>query len=74
MKITIEHEINGLNLKAGETLTVWLNDGTNTPIQVELRVLPNGKPQIFLTRQNMHVINSFNEWTPMDHFLNQKSG
>lgn len=46
-KIKIEKEIKEITLHPSEYITIWLDFGGPEKIQVELRVTPKGKPEIF---------------------------
>ncbi len=49
-----------------ETLTIYLR-GYGTENQVELRVLPNGKKQIFLSKDTEIELCCFDDWKDMDN-------
>ena len=66
--ITINKEIDNINIYPGETITLWLNmDGKLHPIkhvfQMEIRIKDNGEPEIFVhLNQLQKQIKDFDEW------------
>jgi hypothetical protein len=64
--LKIEHTLSSLSLNHGEEITLYLSNNNGMPIQVEIRVMPNGEPQIFLKPQHMNVVRSFEVWEPME--------
>lgn len=65
MKINIEHKLDSLTLKAGDMFTIYLQNDKGQTIQVELRVMPDGEPQVFLKDKYMNIIHEFENWMPM---------
>lgn len=61
VKINIDYDIESIKVKPGEYITVYMFNSKGNTVQVELRVLPNGEPQIFL--DNMNIIKDFEAWT-----------
>ena len=65
MILNITHDLESLNLKRGEYLTIYMFASKDKIVQVELRVLPNGKPEIFLTKDNLNIVKDFDNYEPM---------
>lgn len=59
--------IDSVRITPGQTLTVWLvtNPVDASATQVELRVLPDGRPEIFSTAPENIKFQSFDFHTPM---------
>ena len=57
-QIDIRKDIKELTLRRGEVLTVWLFDGKDM-VQVELRVTPDCKPEIFCDKT---IIKRYKDW------------
>lgn len=59
-------KVENLNIYPGECFTLWMNkhgrSGEREAIQVELRVTPAGRPQIFTTLSEAQVAD-FKDWT-----------
>ena len=54
--IHISHRVEEIRLGPGEVVTVWLNGA-----QVELRVLEDGKREIFFTNESIQT-HTFDAW------------
>lgn len=65
MILNITHNLESLNLKPGEYLTIYMFASKDKIVQVEIRVLPNGKPEIFLTKDNLNIVKDFDNYEPM---------
>lgn len=76
---SIEVAIDQISIRNGQVITVFLFDkdasmndesklrfGEPSHIQVELRVLPDGKREIFISDLNKVEIKPFSQWTPID--------
>ena len=62
-EITITHKISSINIGRGETITIWLNKAVQpefNQVQVELRVKPDGTPEIFSSEPIL--LQSFDKW------------
>lgn len=67
MKLTIEQELKDLHIMPGEYITLWLrNNKDDVGIQVELRVLADGKPEIFIKDKHLDIVKGFSDWMPME--------
>jgi hypothetical protein len=65
-KPRVEVGIDQIWVKPGEVLTVWLGEfGGDGREQVELRVLPSGKMEVFMNDENKVQVKNFMEWEPM---------
>jgi len=65
MILNITHNLESLNLKPGEYLTIYMFASKDKVVQVEIRVLSNGKPEIFLTKDNLDIVKDFDSWRAM---------
>lgn len=70
-KITMDIEMqDGISLYPGEYLTLWLNTlpknaKERKAVQIELRVLSDGRPQVFFSDAvKRPFIASFKKWRP----------
>ena len=59
LQIDFRKEINEIRVTKNEFLTVWVQDGDSF-IQVELRVTPEGKPEIYTSR--LSCVKTFKKW------------
>lgn len=63
-------KVDNLNIYPGECFTLWMNkhgrSGEREVVHVELRVTPDGRPQIFTTLSEV-VIGDFKAWTWEPH-------
>ena len=66
--INITHTVESVNVHAGESLTVWMRPGLRGDLspelgpaqQIELRITPDGKTEIFSTSPT--VVKDFDSW------------
>jgi hypothetical protein len=62
----IEVDVQRVDLKPGQTLTVWLDreprDGDRDAAQVELRVRPDGVREVFCDADGEVSLRRFDDW------------
>lgn len=51
-------QLDSIQLKPGDVVNVYVGD-----VQVELRLTPNMRPEVFLRQEHMGIVRSFSEWT-----------
>lgn len=60
-QIEFRKEINEIKVTKNEFLTLWVQDGDGDSfIQVELRVTPEGRPEIYT--DILSIVKTFREW------------